>query len=179
MTGTPAPPAANATLERVKGALGDLAFREAPSRDGLLLVEVARDDLLAVLTALRDGAGFETVTFVTAVDRMPDEPRYEVNHQLHSLAHGDRVRVKTRVGSDSPSVPSCTDLWPGVAFMERECFDMFGVVFDGNPDLRRLLMPDGYGHHPLRKDFPHQGIEPDRLYREWDRERRADWDPEA
>jgi NADH:ubiquinone oxidoreductase subunit C len=55
---------------------------------------------------------------------------------------------------------------------------MFGIRFDGHANLRRLLMPDEYGHHPLRKDFPHQGIEPDRLYREWDRERRKDWQPE-
>ena len=72
-------------------------------------------------------------------------------------------------------MPTCTDLFPGAAFMERECYDMFGVRFEGHAHLRRLLMPEAYGHHPLRKDFPHQGIEPDRLYREWDRERRAEW----
>jgi NADH:ubiquinone oxidoreductase subunit C len=55
--------------------------------------------------------------------------------------------------------------------MERECWDMFGIQFDGHENLRRLLMPEAYGHHPLRKEFPHQGIEPDRLYREWNRER--------
>jgi len=66
------------------------------------------------------------------------------------------------------SVPSIIDLYPGAAYAERECYDMFGIVFDGHADLKRLLMPDGYDHFPLRKDFPHQGIEPDRLYREWD-----------
>jgi len=69
-------------------------------------------------------------------------------------------------------VASCTALWPGASYMERECYDMFGIRFEDHPDLKRLLMPDGYGHHPLRKDFPHKGIQPDRLYREWDRERR-------
>jgi len=83
------------------------------------------------------------------------------------------------VGGDDPRVATCTDLWPGAGFSERECYDMFGVRFEGHPDLRRLLMPEGYGHHPLRKDFPHEGIEPDRLYREWDRERRKDWREDA
>jgi NADH:ubiquinone oxidoreductase subunit C len=74
--------------------------------------------------------------------------------------------------SDDARLPSCIDLWPGAAYMERECFDLFGIVFEGHPGLKRLMMPDEYGYHPLRKDFPHQGIEPDRLYREWDRQRR-------
>ena len=81
--------------------------------------------------------------------------------------------MRTRLAEDDARVPTCTDLWPGAGYAERECYDMFGIEFDGNPDLRRLLMPEGYEHHPLRKDFPHQGIEPDRLYRAWDRERRA------
>ena len=73
----------------------------------------------------------------------------------------------------APEAPTCTDLWPGAAYFERECFDLLGVRFTGHAHLKRLLMPEGYDHHPLRKDFPHQGIQPDRLYREWDRERRA------
>ncbi|MCZ6598199.1 MAG: NADH-quinone oxidoreductase subunit C [Planctomycetota bacterium] len=144
-------------------------------RDGMPCIELDRSALREALERLRDRAGFESMTFVTAIDRMPAEPRFEVCHQLWSLSHSDRVRVKTRVPEHDPSVPSCVDLWPGAAFMERECFDMFGVRFDGHPGLKRLLMPEEYGHHPLRKDFPHQGIEPDRLYREWDRERRREW----
>jgi NADH-quinone oxidoreductase subunit C len=89
-----------------------------------------------------------------------------------------RLRLSCAPAGDEPSLPTCTTLWPGAAFSERECFDMFGVRFEGHPDLRRLLMPQGYGHHPLRKDFPHQGLEPDRLYRAWDRERRVRWEAE-
>ena len=75
-------------------------------------------------------------------------------------------------------LPTCIDLWPGAAFSERECWDMFGIRFEGHvPNLERLLMPEPYEHFPLRKDFPHQGIEPDRLYREWDRARRAQGGP--
>jgi NADH-quinone oxidoreductase subunit C len=161
------------TLERIRPALGNLAETSAVTRDGTLCLEVEAGDVRALVTRLRDACGFETSTFVTAVDRFPAEPRFEVVWQFHSLAHDDRVRVRARVGGAKPSVPSIVDLYPGAAFGERECFDMFGVVFEGHAGLKRLLMPDGYDHFPLRKDFPHQGIEPDRLYREWDRERHS------
>jgi len=172
------------TLERALGALGDLDGRASESRDDVAVVELAREGLHAALRRLKEKAGFETLTFVTAVDRLGaerrgGEPRFEVSVQLLSLTHADRVRVRVAVPESDAWVPSCTDLWPGAGFMERECHDMFGIEFRGNADLRRLLMPDGYGHHPLRKDFPHQGIEPDRLYREWDRERRRGWNPEG
>jgi NADH-quinone oxidoreductase subunit C len=167
-----------ATLERIQTALAGLEFEVLAPRDGTPQICVEADALHAVLERLRDEAGFRMVTFVTAVDRLGEqalEPRFEVYHQLLSVAHADRVRVRTRVPSDAAAVPTCTDLWPGASFMERECWDLLGIEFEGHPDLRRLLMPDGYGHHPLRKDFPHQGIEPDRLYREWDAERRKSW----
>jgi len=168
---------AEQTAERVHAALANLAAGDGPApRDGTLTLEVSRGSLHAVLERLKEQAGFETITMVTCVDHLGgrrSEPRFEVVHQLLSIEHRDRVRVKTRVASDDASVPTCTDLWPGASFMEREAYDMFGVTFEGHPNLARLLMPEEYGHHPLRKDFPHQGIEPDRLYKEWDRERRA------
>jgi NADH-quinone oxidoreductase subunit C len=147
---------------------------QAAIGDGLPVLEVARADLHRLLQALRDRAGFNSVTFVTAVDRLDKgEPRFEVVLQLCSVPNDARVRVRVRLRSDDARLPSCVDLWPGAAFMERECYDMFGIVFEGHPGLKRLLMPEDYAHHPLRKDFPHRGIEPDRLYREWDRRRRA------
>jgi len=170
--------AGTATIERVDAALAGIGHRWLASRDGMPALALAATDLGAALRALKERAGFETATLVTAVDRLGKTPRFELVHQFLSLAHNDRVRIHTPVGEDE-SAPTCTHLWPGAAFMERECFDMFGIPFDGHANLKRLLMPDEYGHHPLRKDFPHQGIEPDRLYREWDRERRKDWHPEA
>jgi len=137
-------------------------------------IEVEARDVAEVALALRDVAGFDSATFVTAIDHFPREPRFEVVYQLLSIAHADRLRITTHVSSDAPNVPSVTSVWPGASFMERECFDMFGIRFDGHPNLKRLLMPDEYEHHPLRKDFPHQGIEPDRLYREWDSRRREE-----
>lgn len=161
------------TLERIREHAGGIELKELPSRDGMPCVQVAAADLVALAQALRDRCGFETNTFVTAVDRAPRSPRFEVSLAFLSVQHGDRVRVVVVCEDDAdPRVPSVTNLWPGASFAERECFDMFGIRFDGHPDLRRLLMPDGYDHHPLRKEFPHRGIEPDRLYREWDRARR-------
>jgi NADH-quinone oxidoreductase subunit C len=159
------------TLERIAPAIGKLAAKTSTSRGGTACLEIEPRDARAVIARLRDAAQFETCTFVTAVDHFPAEPRFEVVWQLHSIAHGDRVRIRARVGGAEPKVPTIVDLYPGAAYGERECFDMFGVVFQGHPGLKRLLMPEEYDHFPLRKDFPHQGIEPDRLYREWDRAR--------
>lgn len=158
-------------LDRIQPALAGLDVRTSVSRDGISVLEIAPGSVHDLVARLRDAGGFEICTFVTAVDRFPAEPRFEVLWQFQSIAHGDRVRLRARVGGPRPSVPTITDLFPGAAFSERECFDMFGVLFEGHVGLKRLLMPEGYEHFPLRKDFPHQGIDPDRLYREWDRRR--------
>lgn len=164
---------------RIEAALVGLAYTGTCGPDGIECIAVEREVLHECLQRLRDRAGFAAVTFITAIDHFPKEPRFELAHQLSAIENADRVRVITCVNGDDAHVPTCTDLWPGASFSERECFDMFGVQFDGHPDLRRLLMPQGYDHHPLRKDFPHAGIQPDRLFREWDRERRKDWSEDA
>ncbi len=158
-------------IERIEAAGAPESLHSLPARDDVACVGVSPADARALFETLHADCGFETVTLITAIDRGGAE-RFEVVWMLRSHGHGDRLRVTTRVGESDPTVPSITDLWPGAAFMERECYDMFGVLFEGNPDLRRLLMPEEYRHHPLRKDFPHHGIEPDRLYREWERSRR-------
>jgi NADH-quinone oxidoreductase subunit C len=164
------PPAA-----RWAANLAGLAYELAPVADGVACLVVAREVLHETLRRLRDDAGFAVCTFVTAIDHFPREPRFQMNWQLLAPAHKERLRVRCTISGQDAHVPTCTDLWPGANWMERECFDMFGIRFDGHPDLRRLLMPDGYEHHPLRKEFPHKGIEPDKLYREWDRRRREGW----
>ena len=163
------------TNERIRAALAGIEHEWLAPRDGLAACSLARGALHEALSRLKQQAGFETATLITAVDHPGREPRFELVHQLLSLAHGERVRLHTRLAADDAHAPTCTDLWPGAAYMERECFDLFGIVFTGHAGLKRLMMPDEYGYHPLRKDFPHQGIEPDRLYREWERERRAAW----
>ncbi len=160
------------TLERIQAALTGLEFQLASSRDGTPTLALAVRDVREAVRRLRDQAGFDMSTFVTAVDHYPAEPRFELAWQFLSSAHADRVRLHARTGGEDPRVPTITDFFPGAAYGERECFDMFGIRFDGHPGLKRLLMPEAYDHFPLRKDFPHQGIEPDRLYREWDLRRR-------
>jgi len=90
-------------------------------------------------------------------DYYPDEPRLGVHYQLLSRERVDRLNVKIRMGVDDAEVPTITDFFPGAAFDERETYDMFGVVFTGNPDLRRILMPEDYVGYPLRRDFPMGG----------------------
>jgi NADH-quinone oxidoreductase subunit C len=180
----------SALPERIAAALAQIPHRAHPETDAMPGIAVERQHLHAALEQLRDQAGFASPTLITAIDSKPAghepaepgqgrEPRFEVVHQLLSIEHGDRVRLRTAVPEDDARVPSCVDLWPGAAYAERECYDLFGIEFDGHQGLKRLLMPEGYGYHPLRKDFPHEGIEPDRLYRIWDAERRQGWSDRA
>jgi NADH-quinone oxidoreductase subunit C len=164
--------------ERIDQALEGLEYERAESGDAMPAIEVRLDRTHEILRLLRDRAGFEMLTLITAVDHYPEEPRFVVVHQLLSLEHNDRLRVRTPLPGEAPRLTSCIDIWPGGAYMERECYDMFGVEFGRHAGLKRLLMPEGYDHHPLRKDFPVRGIEPDRLYREWDAKRRETWSPE-
>jgi NADH-quinone oxidoreductase subunit C len=99
-------------------------------------------------------AGFEFCSDVTAVDWLRHRPeRYEVVVNLLSMSLKARLRMITTVGREDPTVESLTPIWPGAGFAEREVFDMFGIVFEGHPDLTRILMPDDWEGHPLRKDF--------------------------
>jgi NADH-quinone oxidoreductase subunit C len=172
-------PATEEARARVAEVLAGIEHAFEPQTDRMVCLRLDAAVLKDALRRLRDAGGFESVTLVTAIDHYPQTPRFEVVHQLRSLAHGDRVRVLTPFDAEYPRCPTCVDLWPGAAYMERECFDLFGVVFEGHVALKRLLMPDGYEYHPLRKEFPHLGIEPDRLYRQWDAKRRAEYLEEA
>ncbi|MBI5363618.1 MAG: NADH-quinone oxidoreductase subunit C [Planctomycetes bacterium] len=163
-------PSANA-LDRVQSGLAALNPKSIAARDGMPAFEIEAEQVREACRLLRDACGFETNTFVTAIDHFPAEPRFELFWQFLSVQHNDRVRLSARVTGAHPHVASIGDLYPGTQYSERECYDMFGVVFDGHTShaggLKRLLMPEGYDHFPLRKDFPHQGIEPDKLYNAW------------
>ena len=100
---------------------------------------------------------FDFLSDITCVDWYPAEPRFEVVYHLLSIPKKERVRLKVQLGSGSPAVESLTSVWPGANYFEREVFDLFGIRFNGHPYLRRLLMPENWEGHPLRKDYPVEG----------------------
>ncbi|MEM7515661.1 MAG: NADH-quinone oxidoreductase subunit C [Planctomycetota bacterium] len=149
-------------------ALLDGHAKAVTRADEIPTFEVPHDNLRDVCVRLKSEGGFEQNTFITATDELPAQPRFKLRYQFLSFAHNERVRLEVDVQGLDPRVPSIADVYPGAAYAERETYDFFGIQFDGHEDLKRLHMPDGYGHFPLRKDFPHRGIEPDRLYKEWE-----------
>jgi NADH-quinone oxidoreductase subunit C len=126
------------------------------TRFGELTVEVAPGNLLEACRVLKHQLGFERVSTITAVDRYPLSPRFEVVYHLHSVKSRQRIRIKTRVDEDA-ELDSVTSVWRGANWYEREVFDLFGVRFANHPDLRRIMMPDDWTGHPLRKDYPVEG----------------------
>lgn len=137
-------------------------LREALGEDAVTATEFFRDKgalLIApdrigdVLEALR-AKGFKHLMSVHGVDYFPQDPRLGVQYELLDRDALDRLTVKLRVPLDAPSVPSVTAQWPTANHQEREVYDMFGVVFEGHPDLRRILMPEDYEGFPQRRDFP-------------------------
>ncbi len=117
------------------------------------VARVPNESWLEFATAAKE-SGFEVCVDVTAVDWMRDRPeRFEIVANLLSMSEKLRLRMTTTTGRAEPSVASLVPVWPGVNFAEREAYDMFGIVFEGHPDLTRILMPDEWEGHPLRKDF--------------------------
>ena len=120
---------------------------------GRAVVLVPADLLLEVLRAAREPLGLDMCVDVTAWDRLPAAPRFEVVYLLGRAGAANRLTVKARAEGDPPTLPTATGIYPGAGFPEREVFDMYGVRFEGHPNLRRILMPDDWEGHPLRRDF--------------------------
>lgn len=116
-------------------------------------LQVRPESVLDVLERLRSES-YEHLMSLHGVDYYPEEPRFGVLYELLSYDRQDRVTVKVRVPLEAPNVPSVVAHWPTANFQEREVYDMFGVVFDGHPDMRRILLPEDYIGHPQRRDFP-------------------------
>ncbi|MBA3897016.1 MAG: NADH-quinone oxidoreductase subunit C, partial [Sphingomonadaceae bacterium] len=132
------------------------AIVDAVERVGEVTLTVSRDGLVAAMTALRDKLGYQQLMEIAGVDYPQRAERFEVVYHLLSLTKNHRVRVKISTDEVAP-VPSLTGLWPVAGWLEREVFDMYGVLFSGNPDLRRILTDYGFKGHPQRKDFPLTG----------------------
>lgn len=159
---TPVNPLAEATVafvrERFAADLVDVAVHRGETTLVLRPEAIARVGL-----ALRDAPAlrYNYLADVTAVDWPEREPRYDVVYHLLSLETNAVIRLKVRVGDEAtphPMVPSVTSVWPTANWFEREAFDLFGIVFEGHPQLERILMPDDWVGHPLRKDYPLTGI---------------------
>ena len=131
-----------------EGVVADTLFFR---NQATLSVEPA--SIRAVLAHLRE-KGYRFLASLHGVDYYPQEPRLGVVYELLDMSRVDRIAVKLRVPSDSPEVESVTEDWPTANHQEREVYDMFGVEFEGHPDLRRILMPEDYEGHPQRRDFP-------------------------
>ena len=126
---------------------------------GETTIVVPRELLRATAEHCRSDAKlqYNFLTDATCVDRTPAEPRFELNYHLVSIPRREKVRLRVWLGGNDPVVDSLVSVWPGANWLEREIFDLFGIRFAGHPDLRRILLPDDWEGHPLRRDYPVEG----------------------
>jgi len=148
-------------LRRLLDALPDAVVEtHAEHGDATALVDAGR--ILDVLGLLRDEAEleFDMLTDLTAVDYLPRTPRFEVVYHLYSVALNHRLRIKAPVAGGDARIASATRLYPSAGWMEREVWDLYGIQFEGHPDLRRILLYEQFEGHPLRKDYPKERRQP-------------------
>ncbi len=124
-----------------------------------LTIYIERTSLRDACRTLKDNAqlNYNSLMDVTCVDWYPNNPRFEVVYHLFSTSTKKRVRLKVKLSDDDPRVDSLVPIWPSANFFEREVFDLFGIRFDEHPNLKRIMMPEGWNGHPLRKDYPVEG----------------------
>jgi NADH-quinone oxidoreductase subunit C len=146
---TPVPNVGSAVL----AALGDAVNKVVVFRDEVTLI-TTRERVIEVLTHLRDVQKFDMLTDETAVDYYPQEPRFGVLYQIYSTARNIRVRVKVMLSEYDAVMPTACGVFVAANWLEREIWDLFGIRFEGHPDLRRIMMPAGWQGHPLRKENP-------------------------
>jgi len=149
---------ASAVVEQLRGWNPQAVSRVVEYRGEITLV-VPKELLRATAQQCRDNPAlnFNLLSDATCVDRFPVEPRFELNYHLLSIPRRDRVRLRTSVSIQRPVIDSLVPVWPGANWLEREIFDLFGIHFEGHPDLRRILLPDDFEGAPLRRDFPVEG----------------------
>jgi NADH-quinone oxidoreductase subunit C len=122
---------------------------------------ISAHDLREIAKFCRDEISFDYLLDVTSIDNFGEEPRFEIVYHLYSMSHGAHLRLKLRVSGEVGALDTVSDVWPTADWHEREIYDMMGIKFNGHPDLRRILMWDGYPFFPLRKDFPLAGLPSD------------------
>jgi NADH-quinone oxidoreductase subunit C len=122
-----------------------------------LSIYIARENIREAVAYLKDKGLTDFLSDVTCADYYPREPRFEMAYHLLSIARKERVRLKVKLSGDDPVIESVTPVWPSANFFEREVFDLFGIRLLGHPYLRRIMMPEDWEGHPLRKDYPVEG----------------------
>jgi NADH-quinone oxidoreductase subunit C len=151
----PIVPVREGLIEEVQAALGDLLI-EAADAVGEVSFTVRRDGVVEACRILRDGFEYQQLMEIAGVDYPQRPERFEIVYHLLSLTRNHRVRVRVSTDEETP-VPSVTALWPVANWLEREVFDLYGVIFEGHDDLRRILTDYGFRGYPFRKDFPMSG----------------------
>jgi NADH-quinone oxidoreductase subunit C len=148
----------NALIASLQQGVPAARLEPTVSLDLQTTIYVSRDELPAVARVLREGPDlrFDFLAELTAVDFWPREPRFELVYVLVSIERRVRLRLKVRLQGDDSHVGTVSGIWPAANWLEREVWDLFGIVFDGHPDPRRLLMPEDWDGYPLRKDYPVQ-----------------------
>jgi NADH-quinone oxidoreductase subunit C len=149
--GMPEHPAVKAIVAWNADALTDAKFDR-----GELTLTIAQDEIREACATVQ-GAGYNFFEDMTAVDWYPAAPRFQLSYHILSHSYKERIRLCTMVDESDPSVESITPVWQGANYYEREVFDLFGIRFEGHPNLRRIMMPDAGQGHPLRKDYPVEG----------------------
>jgi NADH-quinone oxidoreductase subunit C len=140
-------------LAQLTAKLGDV-FTNEGEPFGLLTIETSRDNITKLLTVLKSELNFIHLTDITAIHYPEKEKQFEVVYHVHNLAGGVRIRVKVALAADDVHIPTAVDTWAGANWMERETYDFFGIIFDGHPDLRRILNVDDMTVFPMRREYP-------------------------
>jgi NADH-quinone oxidoreductase subunit C len=159
--GGTAPPAEHPLVARLRAAVPGAVLAAHAFRGDATAI-VPREQLLAVGRCLRDDAAlrFDMLVDVTAVDYLGRVPRFEVVYHFYSVPLNHRLRIKVPLEENDPSLPSLVPLWAGANWLERETWDLYGIVFTGHPDLRRIYLYEAFQGHPLRKDYPKEQRQP-------------------
>jgi len=144
----------------LENAFGDKLQHRSEFRDEITYA-IGESDLREIAEFCRDKLSFDYLLDITSIDNFGEEPRFEIVYHLYSMPHAAHLRLKLKVSEDIGALDTVSDIWPTADWHEREIYDMMGIKFNGHPDLRRILMWDGYPFFPLRKDFPLAGLPSD------------------
>lgn len=148
---------ANFVVEHLR-AWSPNAISEVIEFHGETTIVVPRNILREVAQRCRQELEFDLLSDATSTDKYPVEPRFEVSYHLTSIPRAMKIRLRVKLEGSDPTVDSLIPVWPGAGWLEREIFDLMGIRFNGHPDLRRILLPDDWEGHPLRRDYPVEGF---------------------